>query len=266
MGCGDDVRDASLRDGAQFVAAESDAAVRASINGQGVADSAVHGQITDAAVSDAIVSDAAASDGAMDGGRLEDAADASTGPFVVRIVDPERCSEVGVFANPGEMNHLGAARLTPPRYPFAVTEIGYQLEHTPEKSDGCDATPTHRVVVFRSEGGAPPATPLIEAEFEVTVAEPDEPVHEVRLMLPAPLQLESGEDLYIAVQHSVVAPQGICVGSCLDSGNRDRSLWSQASTPPYSWAPLISFGLINSYTMFAVGAPVVETPAADASQ
>jgi hypothetical protein len=74
--------------------------------------------------------------------------------------------------------------------------------------------------------------------------------------LDEPIVLEEGQHLYVAVEMVREAFTGniLCVSACdNEAAEADRNYWSNAATPPYSWATLSSFGINVNAELFALG-------------
>lgn len=135
-----------------------------------------------------------------------------------------------------EAGHLYAVRLTPPSYPFEVTEVQYELFGTEE----CDSTTAHRVEVFVDTATTPPASPTI-TQLDIPATGTTEPVRVVTAQLTSPITLQTGEHLFVAVE--LVNIGGSCMAACGGATIADRDWWSNAAAAPYSWATLASFQL-----------------------
>ncbi len=145
-----------------------------------------------------------------------------------------------VYPDPGEEGHLYGVRLTPPSYPFEVTEVHYELLHTPSGETACDAQPAHRVEVFVAATDIPPATPMITQIDNAAVELSGDGIRVVKLTLPQPVTLQTGEHLFIAVEMPGLTA---CIMTCADAVVSDRDYWSNATMTPYSWATLSSYGI-----------------------
>jgi hypothetical protein len=152
----------------------------------------------------------------------------------------------------GEESHYIAARLTPPSYPFSVTDVQYTL------SSGGDCVPglAHQVQVYATTTTTPPGTPVVHETIPVpTIATTMDRM--VSLPLNAPLVLTAGEHLIIAIQNSGVSPNVTCVVTCDDvNAIADRNWWSNAGAPVFPWATLSSFGLDTTVMADAIGHPI----------
>jgi hypothetical protein len=148
----------------------------------------------------------------------------------------------------GEAGHLIAARLTPPSYPYEVTEVQYELVGAAP----CDSSFGHRVEVFVGTDDAPANDPAA-TRLDVPAAVTTEPVRVVQLTLPSPITLQSGEHLFVAVE--LVHEGTSCIGMCDGAGDWTRNYWSNAQSAPYSWAALSSFQLYAHARIGANGTP-----------
>ena len=166
--------------------------------------------------------------------------------------EPATCAKAGyTFADPANAGHYAAARLTPPRFPFTVTSVTYTLMHNPGE---CDADQLHDVLVFTSADGMPAGTPT-GATMSVSAPPSPTPVgtsRVVTLALDSPITVNSGEDLYVAVQ-MVRATDPLCLEECLDMGEADRNWWSAAASTPFPWRTLASYGNMGTLTPSALG-------------
>jgi hypothetical protein len=156
-------------------------------------------------------------------------------PTVHNIPDP--CLTLAtVTPAAGEAGHLYAVRLTPPSYPFEVTEVVYEMLH-----DGamCDAQPAHRVEVFVESATAPAASPANPVVLNVPADAPMGLYRHVEMALPSPITLVTGEHLFVAVELPNV--DSSCIATCDGATVFDRDYWSGATAAPYSWATLNSY-------------------------
>ncbi|MBW2454903.1 MAG: hypothetical protein JRI68_10345 [Deltaproteobacteria bacterium] len=140
----------------------------------------------------------------------------------------------GISPAAGEAGHLYAARLTPPSYPFQVTEVQYELMGSGE----CDNTFAHRVEVFVDSATTPPNSPTITL-LDIAATGANETVRVVTAQLPSPITLQTGEHLFVAVE--LVTIETSCVAVCSNATVSDRDWWSNAVAVPYNWATLASF-------------------------
>ncbi len=172
-----------------------------------------------------------------DGGQGGQGGEAPTGWFgtIPTLNNDPDCLEWGAIT-PAEQEagHLYAARLTPPSYPFEVTEVQYELMG----GGNCDSTPAHRVEVFVDSATTPPASPTI-TQLDIAATGATEPIRVVTVGLPSAITLQTGEHLFVAVE--LVNVESSCVATCGGATVADRDWWSNAVAAPYSWATLASF-------------------------
>lgn len=198
--------------------------------------------------SDAGGSDSGGSDsGGSDSGG-SDAGGAGGGVATLSNNDAS-CEVTSISAADGEGSHLGAARLTPPAYPFTVSRIKYGLSPS---DDICNAGLEHRVDVFVGSAAVPPETPdvLVSATTPATDTPPDR----IELDVSPPVTLEQGEHLFVAIEMVADGAERLCVVTCSGpAAAEDRNYWSNATAPPYPWATLASFDLDFNYDITAEG-------------
>jgi hypothetical protein len=156
-----------------------------------------------------------------------------------------------IRADPGEEGHLVAVRLTPETTPFTVTKVRYRLPATPAP---CSPTLAHRVELYVSEEVAPPATPTPVATIDVPADPGRASAPLVTHDLDAPLVLEAGQHLFVAVSMAGTSEERLCVTGCDNlEAEADRNYWSNAAAPPYTWATLASFGMQVNAEIWALG-------------
>ena len=69
----------------------------------------------------------------------------------------------------------------------------------------------------------------------------------------APLTLDNGEFLFVAVQMSGTWPDVSCLATCRTQPRTDHDYWSNAVGTPYSWVPLTDFGIDANVMISALG-------------
>ncbi len=171
------------------------------------------------------------------GGQGGQGGEAPTGWFgtIPTLNNNAECLEWGAISPAeGEAGHLYAARLTPPSYPFEVTEVQYELMGGGE----CDSTTAHRVEVFVDSATTPSNSPTI-TQLDISATGTTEFVRVVTAQLPSPITLQTGEHLFVAVE--LVTIEASCIATCGGATVADRDWWSNAVAAPYSWATLASF-------------------------
>jgi hypothetical protein len=161
-----------------------------------------------------------------------------------------------VVPSPGNEGHLTAARLTPPSYPFTVTEVVYELSNGAVRNGNCDAALAHRVEVYVDTAVQPSNTPTLVAQLDMMATAPTmEPSRLVVAPLPMPLVLTAGQHLFVAVEMAGTAENHICVWMCEGTGADDRNYWSNATMAPYDWVTLASYQNPNNLRIGANGMP-----------
>jgi hypothetical protein len=170
------------------------------------------------------------------------------------LTNNETCPEAHVVAPAEtEQNHLAAARLTPPSYPYVVTGIQYVLNGGAQGDIECQTGLAHQVHVFKGPDVTPPATIENDTVIDVDLGQAVMVITVVQ-QLVTPITLEQGEHLFIAVQMAGTHPDVLCVGACSGPAyQEDRNYWSNAADPPYPWPTLGSFGLKMNYRFDALG-------------
>lgn len=169
---------------------------------------------------------------------------------------PESCSSAGgVGPGPGEEGHWVATRLTPPTTPFYVSSVTYMLwDGTFASGERCDSTLPHRVQLFVGTGTEPPSTPMVSKLIQHSGNEGQQtpPFNVYELPLEAPITLNSGEDLWVAIEATSEQPRVTCVATCRD-GSAGRDYWSNAAEPPYPWVPNATFDVHVTLGVAMVG-------------
>ena len=160
---------------------------------------------------------------------------------------------MGLAPDPGEEGHLAAARLTPESYPFTVKSVRYTLLADEDKKWSVNLA--HRVEVYVTTASAPEATPTVKETIDVPAA--TETVEERTIVkdLAAPITLQTGEHLIVAVEMAGDAATAVlCLRGCPGHGIADRNYWSNATQPPYDWKTLDSLGIDTNLLIQAVAA------------
>ncbi len=173
------------------------------------------------------------------GGHGGQGGEAPTGWFgtTPTLTNDADCLEwMAVAPAENEAGHLYAARLTPPSYPFLVTEVQYELAG----GGDCDSSFAHRVEVFVDSATTPAASPTV-TQLDIVATSGTEPVRVVTAQLPSPITLQTGEHLFVAVE--LVTVDTSCIAACGGATITDRDWWSNATAAPYSWASMASFQL-----------------------
>jgi hypothetical protein len=149
--------------------------------------------------------------------------------------DPECLYPGYVYPLPGNEGHLYAVRLTPPSYPYRVTEVHYELDG----SDSCDPSAPHRVELSVGSGVEPSNTPNLVATLQIPAGDSAASFRVVKEQLPTPIVLQAGEQLFVAVS---LPWETSCIAGCHGAQEADRDYWSNATQPPYDWVTLMSYG------------------------
>ena len=115
------------------------------------------------------------------------------------LLSNETCKtdKASIIPDAKEYGHLFAARLTPKAYPFTVTNIRYTLS---QGKDKCSNVIAHRVEIYVSSKTAPDNSPTIKATIKVPATTVTSGSRLVALKLAAPIKLQTGEHIYIAVE------------------------------------------------------------------
>ena len=167
------------------------------------------------------------------------------------------CENVLLKPDPGEEGAWALARLTPPGYPFTVTRVRYRLGQGKAGNVTCDASLEHRVRLFASADTVPSAEPTLLAELVAPAMAPEDISDEGRaigLELDEPVLVEEGEHLFMAVELLGAHPNVMCTYvDTASTAGADRSYWSTAQGPPYSWVQINEFGLVGAILYFAFG-------------
>ena len=160
------------------------------------------------------------------------------------------------IATPGQEGWLFAGRLTPPSYPFQVTDIAYEL-YGGDLNGGltCDSNLAHRVEVFVGADPTPVSSPTLAATIAVPAgAGPVLSMRIVKAKLDTPVVLKKGESLFVAVEYVGDKPR-MCMPLCKGTGDDDRNWVSGATAAPYTWATSGSFGQTENLRIGANGTP-----------
>ena len=152
---------------------------------------------------------------------------------------------------PDEAGHYAATTLVPPRYPFTVTAISYDLG---SNSGPCNAGIAHNVLVFKSAAEKPSLRPSADGPVAtLPVAAAADANRNISLTLPTAITLNTGERLVVAVQLTSAANKAVCVRAC-PSAHAKQDWWSNATAEPYAWADMIAdFGFASQFVIHAKG-------------
>jgi len=161
--------------------------------------------------------------------------------------------------DPGEEGHRAAARLTPPSYPFEVSQLRYMVGDGPAGNVECSGTLSHLVEIYVDSAAAPPESPNPAFSVTIPTGTPEMIGHIGRTILQEvspPVRLEQDEHLFVAVQLCGTHPDVLCLQvNSGDPYDSDRNYWSSAATAPYGWTELDSFGLTGDIMIDAYGEP-----------
>ncbi|APR88272.1 hypothetical protein A7982_13621 [Minicystis rosea] len=149
--------------------------------------------------------------------------------------DPECINPTYAYPLPGNEGQLYAVRLTPPSYPYKVTDVHYELAGIGD----CDSSAPHRVEFSVGSGVAPSNTPNLVAKLDIPTGDAAASFRVVKKNLPSPIILQAGEQLFVAVSLTWGTS---CIAACHDAEEADRDYWSNATQAPYDWATLMSYG------------------------
>ena len=156
------------------------------------------------------------------------------------------CVPVDVFPFSNEYGHWAAAKLTPTSYPFSVSKVRYSLN-----IGGPCVDMAHVVDVFVSPSATPPSSPTVTESFNVPTGSLVN--GSIELTLANTLTLQSGDNLYVAVQLNGAGTQRMCIWACQGPAFKTQhNFWSNAVAPPFPWATLESFNLFDNYQIEAL--------------
>jgi hypothetical protein len=160
---------------------------------------------------------------------------------------------------PAEAGHWAATTLTPPAYPYEVQRVAYELAGGAAGGQ-CNNSFAHQVAIFVSDGPQPDDAPSTNAAGYVAYPIDEDPVATearlVELELDAPIVLEDGQSVVVAVQLTAVGDSSLCIAACFDTGGvPELDWWSNAVDEPFSWADMVAdFGFPSNFTIQAFGA------------
>lgn len=165
----------------------------------------------------------------------------------VLTINTGACDSTAIVpTDPGDEKALATTRLTPPSYPFTITDIQYVLgTSAPE----CHTGLAHGVDLFVGTAVIPPPSPMVLHHFDNAAVANTAADRIVTLQVNPPVTLQSGEHLFIAVKFAGTFPSDLlCLGACGPppmSYQDDRTYLGKPNAPPYQWVTLGSFG--NSF-------------------
>lgn len=166
------------------------------------------------------------------------------GQFVTLRNAAPGCGDDVVAPDPGNEGHWSATRITPPSYPFDVYGVSYFLDFTGLVAGGtCNSGLAHQVELFIGTAATPVATPVPIATTTITATANTTSTRKVTWTLAAPVTLTTGQSLFVSVQMVGGSQKDLCLIKCSSTPNAaDRNWWSSATTAPFPWASLASFG------------------------
>ena len=173
--------------------------------------------------------------------------------------NPNGCPCHGwLYPSPGEEGHLAAARLVPPSWPYEVSSLSYPLAG--DSSDDtdievhCQNGLAHRVEVWAGTDATPAATPANVQVLQVLATDQQTNDRTVEVSLNTPLLLQEGEYLFVGIELTGGYPETACLLMCQEVQEfADRNYWSNATSAPYSWARLSSYGIPGNIELEAQG-------------
>jgi len=166
---------------------------------------------------------------------------------LIRVSNNPSCAgDLNIAPSAGQESHWVATRLTPPKYPFVVSAVEYELiSGTDSSGYPCEAKTAHRLQVFASDTANPPPSPTVLSEVAVPAATnvPDG-VRKVHVDLPQAVTITQGQHLYVAIQNFGTDPVVSCFRMCDQTVKSTIDFWSNANSAPFSWVTLASFNVI----------------------
>jgi hypothetical protein len=153
--------------------------------------------------------------------------------------------------SPGQML---AARLFPPTYPYRVDAVEYVLQHFP--AFGSDAARAHDVEIWVQRAFEPEASPAAlrgqRIAVPATALDPDR-LRRVRLPLAAPVRLDDGDVLFVAVHLTAGEAGALCVAGGADFAPEGSFWLSESAAAPFTWSPLDALFVTDPFAIFALG-------------
>jgi hypothetical protein len=144
-----------------------------------------------------------------------------------------------------EQPFWAVARLSPTSYPFTVVLVGYKLWSKNNNSSikTCDAHIAHKLAVWVSDKTKPEDTPTMAFTKDVPewTSSSTMTMRTVEISLDTPIQLQSGEHLYVAVQVRRDPDDNaltMCLQACVGEKLVERSFISSDAAAPYTWSDL----------------------------
>ena len=148
----------------------------------------------------------------------------------------------------GEDGEWLAARLTPPKFPAIVTQVGYSLtNHAPKPGFPwtCRTNLAHQVKVWKQAAATPANTPPADAQTIAIAANGSTAaVVPYTVNLPSSIRVNAGESLFVAVQTAGAVPTTTCFAACgIDEPEPEELFWSFTTAVPFAWGDLTGWGL-----------------------
>lgn len=173
------------------------------------------------------------------------------------------CTEIdGAFSQDvNEKPFWVVARLSPTTYPFTVVRVAYKLWSKKNNSliKTCDAHISHKLAVWVSDKTKPEASPTMSFTKDVPQwsSSSTMEMRVVEVDLDKPIQLKSGEHLYVAVQvrrDPNDAALTMCLQACSGEHLSERTFVSYEATPPFTWSDTyVDMQMDFTATTWAVG-------------
>jgi hypothetical protein len=149
---------------------------------------------------------------------------------------PNCTTGTAILADPTDPPFVVAARIVPPAYPFTLVGVRYALQGS-EKMSECDNGLAHRAEVHVNSEAGPSATPTVLDSFNVPAApSTKEPRHVVRA-LAAPVQVKTGEAIYVVLEVVRDGGTSLCAQACADNSATGAKSFidGDSNQPPYVW-------------------------------
>jgi hypothetical protein len=180
---------------------------------------------------------------------------------IANVPDDTQCPAGSQFSVspvlPNEAGHYATTRLTPPSYPFEVSRVSYRLAQAGGVAQCSDQSFAHEVQVYVSSAAKPSDNPSTDGTLVDTIDVPagSSSGRTVDLALTAPVTLETGESLYVAVQLVGSGAHSLCIGSCAPATPiAGVDFWSNAAAEPFSYQDMVSdFGFTYNFMTRAHG-------------
>ncbi len=148
-----------------------------------------------------------------------------------------------------EDGHWSAARITPSQ-DMSLEQVRIHLFHDPlDTLLDCEATLPTSVNVYVTSDSEPPA----DSEPDLVLSVPTAEVNETErvITLPAQLELNAGDNVFVAIQVISTSTSATCLRTCPESGG-SWNFWSNADARPYSWSAFSDIGLADTTQFFSI--------------